>query len=112
MRFFQLFLSSANVCRSEIESSKEVFLNFDRLLISQSPMPYTTAGKNGVIRTKALIKVSFTNSFFYSLEKFSWRGDVVFVIFTAFVSQKCQQISIAPPPSRLLISRPKHLKRY
>jgi len=75
-------------------------------------MPYTTAGKNGVIMTKALIKVSFISLFFGSLENFPWRGDVVFVIFTAFVGQKCKQISIAPAFSRRLIRRPKHLKRY
>ena len=50
--------------------------------------------------TKALIKVSFISSFSNSLENFSRRGDVLFVIFTAFVGQKCQQISIAPLSSR------------
>ena len=108
-----MFWLADNICcQSEIESSKEVFLNFDRLLISHRPMPYTTAGKNGVIMTKALIKVSFMNSFLNILEKFSRRGDVVFVIFTAFVSQKCQQISIAPSSEQALISRPKQLKRF
>ena len=34
-------------------------------------MPYTMAGKNGVIMTKALIKVSFMDSFSIILENFS-----------------------------------------
>ena len=96
-----MFWLADNICcQSEIESSKEVFLNFDRLLISHRPMPYTTTGKNGVMMTKALIKVSFISLFSNSLENFSRRGDVLFVIFTAFVGQKCQQISIAPLLSR------------